>query len=523
MNGIADLYRLAEVSAGTPAPMMVFPVGDWTSDKYPKLSLTQELADELIANFEADVLRTRVPIDANHDPKSPANGWVERLYMAPYEWNGLSGEALYADWTPNERGASAVNGGDYAYDSLEIGAHTDPVSGAKHENVLKAISLTNRPVLRMMPPVAEAGESLRLAEPLELALSEVVAADAEDPAAEVMAKFEEALSFASEKLKGKAGIRDIRTYIRAALSKASAHKLSEDGSTNDLREELSAALHAALASPMTEGLYVEDFGPDWVIFHVWKAGVGDDDATYRATFEQTASGITLGQPVEVKRVTTYVTVNDSTPGASPAAGSTALSHAAKATEGQGTRLAEGHAAGKGVDPQMKSVIQSLKLSEDADESAVLAAVMRLSEERDSEKSRADAAELRLAEAERDERVRAFEAKLAEATSPDDKQLVHILPGERDTYLALAEIDHDKALAAVEARMKGPGLKLGANGVGSEGDSGAEKRPDIELTERTRARMGEDTSLSYSKAMRLVLSEDADLATRYENFQTGKGA
>ena len=176
MNGIADLYKLADVEPGKPSPMMVFPVGDWTSAKYPKLSLSQELAHEVIANFESEVLRTRVPVDLNHDPTSPANGWVDRLYMAPFEWQGVSGEALFADWTPNERGAQLVNDGEYAYDSLEIATHEDPVTHAVTDNVLKAISLTNRPVLRMMPGVADAGDSIKLAEPVEIALSEITLA-----------------------------------------------------------------------------------------------------------------------------------------------------------------------------------------------------------------------------------------------------------------------------------------------------------------------------------------------------------
>jgi hypothetical protein len=229
MNGIADLYRLAEVEAGKPSPMMVFPVGDWTSAKYPRLSLSQELADEVIANFTADVLRTRVPVDLNHDPKSPANGWVERLYMAPFEWNGVSGEALFADWTPNDRGAQHVNSGEYAYDSLEIAAHEDPVTGTQYDNVLKAISLTNRPVLRMMPGVLEAGDAVKLAEPVDLQLSEVTLADEEpDPMASLLSDLEAVLGKASDTLKGKPGVRAIRTYLQEARAKASAHKLTED-------------------------------------------------------------------------------------------------------------------------------------------------------------------------------------------------------------------------------------------------------------------------------------------------------
>ena len=48
---LVELYRLRladGIEAGDISPMMVFPIGQWHSAKYPELPLTEQLADELI-------------------------------------------------------------------------------------------------------------------------------------------------------------------------------------------------------------------------------------------------------------------------------------------------------------------------------------------------------------------------------------------------------------------------------------------------------------------------------------------
>lgn len=469
-EGLAELYRLADVEAGKPSPMMLFPIGDWTSDKYPDLSLKQELADEVIANFEANVLRTKVPVDTNHDQKSPANGWIDRLYMAPYEWQGLSGEALYADWTPNELGAGLVNDGQFAYDSIDLADfYTDPATGATYENVLKAVSLANRPVLRMMPGVRDAGDAMKLAEPRTFHLSEFTAAEA--------------------------------------------------GSTNDQNEALKTALEGAYGA-MHEGLYVEDFGPDWVVFHTWSAGMAEGHY-YRADYAQDpTSGTTFGQPVEVERGTTYVPVSDSSPAGRESASSTALSEAPKATEGHGAYLAEGDAAQKGAD-HMKTVIKALKLAEDADEATVLAEVVKLGEQVTTAETERDDARLKLAEAEKAKRAGEVAAQL-KVLSEAGK----ITPAEEKEWLGLAETNPAEfagRIAARETLKDHIVVDYSEHGSGKQGSTG-EEFPDasLELAAKSRERMTKD-SIGFSQAMSLVLSENVDdIKTRYDEFRAGAG-
>jgi hypothetical protein len=257
MNGIADLYKLADVAAGQPSPMMLFPIGDWTSEKYPSLSLTQELADEVLANFESKVLRTKVPVEMtgfHSEALAPAAGWVDRVYQAPFEWQGVSGEALYADWTPNVRGSEAVNDGQYAYDSIDLATHIDPVDKTTTRNVLKGIALTNRPVLRMMPSLKDAGDSIKFAERIEVQLSEVTLAGVPepDPVQSILDDMDALAARADAALKGRKGIPVFRTMMAAARAKVGAH-LTEDPDGNPVADDPASSDGSSQSAKADEG------------------------------------------------------------------------------------------------------------------------------------------------------------------------------------------------------------------------------------------------------------------------------
>ena len=89
---------------------------------------------------------------------------------------------------------------------------------------------------------------------------------------------------------------------------------------------------------------------------------------------------------------------------------------------------------------------------------------------------------------------------------------NILPGEREVYLALAEVDHARALAAIEARMQGPGLKLGAVGSPAEGDSDQERPADVVLAEMAALLSAKD-GIDIVTAQDRVLAEHPELKTR----------
>jgi hypothetical protein len=170
---------------------------------------------------------------------------------------------------------------------------------------------------------------------------------------------------------------------------------------------------------------------------------------------------------------------------------------------------------------MKTVIERLNLAEGAGESDVLAAVIKLAEDRDAEKTRADTAELQLAETAKAKRAGEVSVELAEV-----EKAGNLKPGEKPEFVRLAEEKpevYEARLADRKALKPNTIVDLAVHGSGNQGDKdGGTKRADVELTERTRARMTKD-GVTYSQAKGLELSENPDLATRYDEFLTGKEA
>lgn len=481
---LLELYRLAEVEAGKAASMMLFPIGDWSAADYPKLSLTQELADAVMANFSADVLRTKVPVESvgRHDVTSPAAGWFERLYMAPFEWQGLAGEALYGDWVPNKRGAQLVNDGEYAYNSVEIATHKDPVTGTETPHVLKAVALTNRPVLRMMPAVAEAAESI-------IQLSELTRLTEDDPVTTILDDMDALATKLDEALKGKKGMPAIRTMLREARSKASAHKLAED-SYNELRE----ALESALAAGVGEHLWIADFSDEWAIYE--ESSLGGPFRLWRVAYVRDESGITFGVPQEVERHTDYVPK-------SPSLSEPAIDATAELLGSGASGPGVGQSPPRKEKEQMSKLTEVLKLAEGADESLILAEVTKVTTERDTLAAK-------LAEGEKAERVRRLDESI------NGK---HILPAERDAYVALAESAPATFEASLTARNAAkPLIDTGEHGSGkAPNEPDPNKNASVELAEKTVARQKAE-KISYSEAQALVLSEDAALRERYDDYR-----
>jgi len=487
-EGLSELYRLAEsAKAGERIPMMLFPIGIWKSAKYPKLSLTRELAEAVIANFEANVLGTEPVVDSSgkHDTAAEAAGWIKDLRIAPTKDGG---EALFADWEPTDLGAAQLNEKRYQYNSVEIGEVVDNVTGVKTTNVLRSVTLTNTPILRMLPPVLEAGEAIAASEPIEVALSEL---EPVDPVTGLIDDIDALLAKLDDNLKGKAGIRAMRTYLRETRAKASAHAtLAEAGSTNDVRAELERALQEHHAGG-SEGLYIDDFGPDWVVYHVWSAGPLGENVIQRASYMRDANGITFGQPIEVKQEITYIPPSEP----SPSGGAT------------GEALADGTcAAGVGVrlnlskERSMSDLTELLKLSESDDDALILAEVKKVITENATFKAK-------FAEGEKAERVR----KLDEAIAG-----THVLPAEKDVMLALAESAPGTFDATLKAR-EDAGVKLVDTSERGNGTPPPEPKeyadPSIELAEKAQAKAKAD-DINYGEAMRLVMAADPTLAERY---------
>jgi hypothetical protein len=359
-----------------------------------------------------------------HDTSAPAAGWFKRLRLRPMRDGG---DMLIGDCELTELGAQQLNDGLYKYDSVEIDSVVLNDTGDKVPNVFKSATLTNTPVLRMLPPVLDVAEHVVLAEPVEVALSEIVLADAPDPVAALCDKIDALLSELSDTLKGKAGIPTIRTMMREVRAKAGVHV----------------------------------------------AAAEDEDD---------------GNPVEPAEAVSHDRSQD-----------------AKDGEGQTVTLAEGDAAEKGSDTVDPKIIEVLKLSEDADEAAVEAAIVTLSEERDSATARAEEAEGKLAEAEKVRRATEVEAKLSELVEGG-----HLAPGKRDELLAMAEESPSAFDTACELLKTAKVIDLTEHGTHEGADTDADPAADVE---KRALALAEQRGIEYSEAYAQAMASTPGLADR----------
>lgn len=455
---LTSLLRLAdtELRAGDVTPVLLFPIGRWKSakyhTKYPNgLPLTRETADLMVANFEANTLGIDVQfsIAGAHGLPAAAAFWVQGLKVAPYSWQGHEGEALWADAKWTQAGVDAANGDEFRYLSIEAGDFETP-TGEIVPWVLQGGVLTNYPVIKIMPPVKDAANA-------------IAAAEERTPELEI-------------------SLTDLELT---------------DESYNLIRDELEKAIADAFGS----GRWVNDFSDSWVIYEA----SGDADAfhIYRVAYTRTNSGITFGQPVEVKRETSYVPVNAPQPMPSLSGGASGEPVAGSvSSEGVGGRL------NLSEEISMSKLTEVLHLSEDAPDELILAEVSKVTAERDT-------ALATLAEREKAERVTKLDAAIAST---------RVMPAEKEFLLSLAESSpatFDQMLAAREAADV-KFLDTAEHGKGvTPPDGGAPgKNASVELAELTRARMAKD-GVDFAKAKGLTLSENPNgIRERYDAFLNG---
>ena len=127
--------------------------GTYKHDIYGEIKITRANLENMKKNFEAGVRGIEVAIDVAHDPDRGAAGWIKRLEIRPSS-RDKDKVSLWGEVTWTSFGRELVEGGVYRYISAEFGPWTDPETGEKYEDVLFAATLTNRPFVKGMAPVA---------------------------------------------------------------------------------------------------------------------------------------------------------------------------------------------------------------------------------------------------------------------------------------------------------------------------------------------------------------------------------
>jgi hypothetical protein len=475
-----------KINAGETTPVMLFPIGNWKTNapaRYPGgLPLTQDKADAMVANFAAGVLGSELQfsltgVHLKDSVPSVAAFWVKRLYCAPYSWEGHSGDALWADARWTGAGADAVNDEQFKYVSIEAGPYITN-DGDGYAWVLQGGVLTNKPLMRIMPPVGQAASAIAAAEIDLLELAEDDTAT-EDPVVSLVDKIDGLLGDLNTALAGKAGIGAIRSFMREVKAKAAAHKLAE----TDVDALLLAVWDSASQSDL----------PDSSFAVIEDGGTKDADGkTTPRSLRHFPIRDASGKPdaPHVRNALSRLPQSNLSP-ALMAKAKAAIDKAA-ASLGIGDSL-------KGAD-SMNEIASYLKLAEDAPESLILAEVKV-----------------------RDAKIVDLETKLSERDIADRKATVETIltaavearevkPGEREQLLKLAEEKPDAFDAFLAARKGVEVIKAGEIGDGGTSTETSED-PTVRLAEAA-SKLVKDRGIGYAEAMVIAAHDDAKLAESY---------
>lgn len=129
------------------AAFQVLKTGEYHDKRYGTFSITESILNKLKENFDSGILGVEAPLDLNHEPNHKAYAWVKELSVK----DGVLW-AKFKNFT--EEGARFLREGAYKYFSVDFGPVDRVREGKKVtvNTVLKAIALTNRPVITGMQP-----------------------------------------------------------------------------------------------------------------------------------------------------------------------------------------------------------------------------------------------------------------------------------------------------------------------------------------------------------------------------------
>jgi hypothetical protein len=154
-----EFETVAEIDAAEGAALpteieILRPVKITKSPTKPDFEVTAADLDEYAANYKAGV-RKGVPIDIEHglDPTfgQRAAGWIKDVYVKATE----KGPRLMAVPEWNKLGGELVSDKQFKFISPQfvprsLGAYEDPEGHGKFYNVLKAVTITNKPLFKSL-------------------------------------------------------------------------------------------------------------------------------------------------------------------------------------------------------------------------------------------------------------------------------------------------------------------------------------------------------------------------------------
>jgi len=141
-----DIRNPSLVDAGKNVTVTITRAGTFTDPRYGEFSLTLEMFNTMIENFNNGVFGQKIALDVAHEPSRGAAGFFTRLFL---DGNKLRGEV---ELTPY--GIDAIKNRGHIYLSAEIHPDfQDNESQEKHGAVLLGAGLVVRPCIKRLDPV----------------------------------------------------------------------------------------------------------------------------------------------------------------------------------------------------------------------------------------------------------------------------------------------------------------------------------------------------------------------------------
>jgi hypothetical protein len=128
------------------AVVTVTRTGDFFDPRYGRFSITADMLQSMVRNFDGNTYGQKIILDTSHRPDLGAAGFFERLFL---EGNKLRAEVSFTDF-----GLEAVTKRGMIYLSAEyIEDFVDNEHGEKHGATLLGAALTPRPVIKHLDPI----------------------------------------------------------------------------------------------------------------------------------------------------------------------------------------------------------------------------------------------------------------------------------------------------------------------------------------------------------------------------------
>jgi len=160
---------LADNNAEPKKDIMLFPFGEFEHPSYGKLKFDNDFFNEIIDNYQNNVLHVKPFMDKQHD-EDQALAWFDE---SPYIRPGM-GLFIKPDYT--KLGKMVLQNKTYRYFSPSWGKYKDPQSGSEFKNVLMGGAATNIPFLKTMPAIIDEISVLN-AKPIHIKLNDLTAKD----------------------------------------------------------------------------------------------------------------------------------------------------------------------------------------------------------------------------------------------------------------------------------------------------------------------------------------------------------